>query len=165
MGVGPRRFRRLRRVAVAGVVVPLARGPLVRLLGLALLDRDRAGPGLLIPRCRSIHTFAMRFPLEVVFLDGAGRELRRIAALAPGRVAFERRAAAVLELPAADQTSGKPIQCSPDGGSRSPAGAIRSSARVSRGSSASSHAASASAEPAARTSTAPTASASGPASR
>ncbi|MEZ5075114.1 MAG: DUF192 domain-containing protein [Solirubrobacterales bacterium] len=90
----------MRYAAVAGVVVPVARGPLARLLGLALLDRDRAGPGLLIPRCRSIHTLAMRFPLEVVFLDEAGRELRRIAALPPGRAAFEGRAAAVLELPA-----------------------------------------------------------------
>ena len=43
------------------------------LLGLAHLDRDRGGAGLLIPRCRCVHTFGMRFALDVVFLDPAGR--------------------------------------------------------------------------------------------
>jgi uncharacterized membrane protein (UPF0127 family) len=44
----------------------------------------------------------MRFPLDLVFLD---LELRRISlrrAVPPGRVAFERRARAVLELPAVE---------------------------------------------------------------
>jgi uncharacterized membrane protein (UPF0127 family) len=49
-----------------------------------------------------VHTFGMRFPLDLVFLD---LELRRISvrrAVPPRRVAFERRARAVLELPADD---------------------------------------------------------------
>ena len=71
-----------------------------RLLGLALLGRDRAGPGLLIPRCRCIHTIGMRFPLDVVFLDDAGQEVRRVQGVRPCRAVFEPGAAAVLELPA-----------------------------------------------------------------
>jgi hypothetical protein len=71
-----------------------------RLLGLALLRPERAGAGLLIPRCRSVHTFAMRFPLDVFFLDRGLRPLSRRRRLRPGRVAIDRRAAAVLELPA-----------------------------------------------------------------
>jgi uncharacterized membrane protein (UPF0127 family) len=81
-------------------VVPIADRPIARRLGLALLDRDRAGPGLLIPRCGSIHTFGMRFPIDVVFLDSAGEPVSRRSAVPPRRVVVERRAASVLELPA-----------------------------------------------------------------
>jgi uncharacterized protein len=71
-----------------------------RLLGLALLDRDRVGPGLLIPRCRSVHTFGMRFSLDVYFLDADGRFVALRAGVLPRRVVRDRRAAAVLEVPA-----------------------------------------------------------------
>lgn len=70
-----------------------------RLLGLAHLDLDQAGSGLLIPRCSSVHTFGMRFALDLYFLDKGGEaiEVRRDV---PGRrVAFCRRAAAVIEFP------------------------------------------------------------------
>jgi uncharacterized protein len=166
MDFEPRRFRRLRRLRAGGIDVPMAAGFRSRLLGLALLGRERAGPGLLIPRCRSVHTLGMRFPIDIVFLDSAGREIRRLEAVPPFRTAFEPRAAAVLELPVDAQTSGKPIHDSPVVGSSAPvARGCRSSARVSRGSRASSQAIIASAEPTASTSAAPSASASGPASR
>jgi uncharacterized protein len=80
--------------------VPIADRPVARLLGLALLDRDRAGAGLLIPRCRAIHTFGMRFPIDVVFLDCAGEPVSRRRAIPPCCVVVEQRAASVLELPA-----------------------------------------------------------------
>jgi hypothetical protein len=70
-----------------------------RLLGLALLDRERAGPGLLIPRCRSVHTFGMRFALEVVFIDAAGRPVSRRRRVPRRRFLLDPRAAAVLERP------------------------------------------------------------------
>jgi uncharacterized membrane protein (UPF0127 family) len=73
-----------------------------RLLGLALLDRRAAGPGLLLPGCRGVHTFGMRFPLDLVFLDFELRVVSLRRAVPPGRLAFERRAQAVLELPAHD---------------------------------------------------------------
>jgi uncharacterized membrane protein (UPF0127 family) len=73
-----------------------------RLLGLALLDRRAAGPGLLVPGCRGVHTFGMRFPLDLVFLDRELREVGLRRAVPPGRLAFERRARAVLEVPADD---------------------------------------------------------------
>ena len=71
-----------------------------RLLGLSLLGRRGAGPGLLIPGCRSVHTFGMRFPLDLVFLDFNLRAVSRRRRVPAGRIAFERRAKAVLELPA-----------------------------------------------------------------
>jgi hypothetical protein len=57
---------------VLGRLVPVAAGPVSRLLGLAHLDRDRAGPGLLLERCGSIHTFGMRFPIDVFFIGADG---------------------------------------------------------------------------------------------
>ena len=95
----PIRFRGLERRELLGNAVPVAARPLSRLLGLALLSRERAGAGLLIPHCRSVHTFGMRFRLDLVFLDAEGRvvELRR--AVPPGRFIRCSGAMAVLELP------------------------------------------------------------------
>ena len=67
----------------------------VGLLGVASLP---AGEGLWLKPCRSIHTFFMRFPIDVLFLDGRGAVLSQ-ATLAPWRFSrWERQAAGVLEL-------------------------------------------------------------------
>jgi len=100
----PRRFKRLASALALGERVPLATGFRARLLGLALLPRDRAGPGLLIPRCRSVHTFGMRFPIDVVFLDRDGAEIKRAVAVPPNRMVGVRGASSVLELPAKGST-------------------------------------------------------------
>jgi uncharacterized membrane protein (UPF0127 family) len=94
----PRRFRGLPSAEIGGWRVPIATTRRARLLGLALLDRRSAGEGLLIPGCRSAHTFGMRFGLDLVFL---GRGLLPISRrrVPPRRIVFEPRAQAVLELP------------------------------------------------------------------
>ena len=97
----PIRFRRLPTAEVASRRVPVAVTLLSRLLGLALLRAGRAGEGLLIPRCRSVHTFGMRFRIDVSFLDRGRTPLSRRAAVSPNRVVADRRADAVLEVPAA----------------------------------------------------------------
>jgi len=94
-----RRFRRLQRRQVHGFEVPVADDPLSRLLGLALLDRHRAPQGLLIPRCRSVHTFGMRFPLDLLFLGPAGEPLIAVREVGPGHRVRVPEAEAVLELP------------------------------------------------------------------
>jgi uncharacterized protein len=94
----PRRFRRLPYETVLGFTVPVATTRASRLLGLALLDGEEAGEGLLIPRCCSVHTLGMRFPLDLVFLAADGRVLEVRRSVRPGRIARYRRAAAVLEL-------------------------------------------------------------------
>ena len=93
------RLRRLPRAEVLGVTVPVASDPLARLLGLAWLSRERAGEGLLLPRCRSIHTAGMRFALDLLFLDEEGALLRVEREIGPMRIVSERRASAVLEIP------------------------------------------------------------------
>jgi uncharacterized membrane protein (UPF0127 family) len=93
------RLSRLPTVEFEGRRVPVASTRGSRLLGLALLDRDAAGTGLLIPGCRSVHTFGMRFGLDLVFLDDAMAPVSVRRRVPPRRVALERRAQAVLELP------------------------------------------------------------------
>jgi uncharacterized protein len=95
----PRRLTSLPEASVLGVTVPVATTPRARLLGLALLGRDRAGPGLLIPRCCSVHTFGMRFDLDLVFLDARGRVVELLRSVPPRRVARRPAAVALLELP------------------------------------------------------------------
>jgi uncharacterized protein len=95
----PARFRHLEHIELIGRRVAVADTPLSRLLGLALLAPGCAGEGLLIPDCGSVHTFGMRFALDLLFLDAGGRvvELRR--GVPPRRVIRCSAAAAVLEIP------------------------------------------------------------------
>jgi uncharacterized protein len=81
---------------------PVAVGFRSRLRGLAWRGRAAAGPGLLIPRCSSVHTFGMRFALDVYFLDRGGRVLAVRRRVLPRRVVWHRGAAAVLEIPAGE---------------------------------------------------------------
>ena len=57
-----------------------------------LLGRDSLAPdeAFLIPRCRSIHTFGMRFTLTVAFLDESGRVLK-VRRIPPGRFVLPKR--------------------------------------------------------------------------
>jgi uncharacterized protein len=93
------RFKVLPPREVHGHVVPVATTFRSRLLGLAGLTLEQAGAGLLIPRCASVHTFAMRFDLDLIFLDGDDRELAIHQRMPPRRLAWHRGAAAVLEIP------------------------------------------------------------------
>lgn len=99
-GLAPR-LHRLPAVEILGREVRLARGFRARLTGLAGIDRAEAGAGLLIPRCSSVHTFGMRFALDLYFLDREGGVVAVRFAVAPKRLAFCGGASAVLELPAA----------------------------------------------------------------
>lgn len=94
------RLRRLPRVVACGREVPVAAGLRARLLGLMWLDPAEAGAGLLIRRCSSVHTFGMRFVLDVAFLDREGRVLAWRRGVPPRRLVSFPRARAVLEVPA-----------------------------------------------------------------
>lgn len=99
----PRRLERLPRSVLAGdAVVHEASTLTARLLGLAFLRRIPPGHALLIPDCRSVHTFGMRFPIDVAFLDERGRAIRVERAVGPRRVLACRGAFAVLEAPAGE---------------------------------------------------------------
>lgn len=94
------RLRPLPTATVLGREVRVAGGPRARLLGLAHLNHEKAGTGLLIPRCSSVHTFGMRFPLDLYFLDEHGEVIAVRREVPARRLAFCGGARAVLELPA-----------------------------------------------------------------
>jgi uncharacterized membrane protein (UPF0127 family) len=96
--MGPRRLERLEWVAMDGCPrAYVAEGTRARLLGLAWLDDIPGDCGLLIPRCSSVHTFGMRFALDIYFLDHERRVIRRAEAVPPRRVLRCRGASAILE--------------------------------------------------------------------
>lgn len=71
--------------------------------GVGLLNRSSldAGEGLLIRPCSSVHCFFMRFPIDVIFLDGDGKVLKMYAPLKQWRASrWVRGAKQTLELPA-----------------------------------------------------------------
>lgn len=67
------------------------------LLGRLQLDR---GEGLWIVPCESVHTFFMRFAIDLVYLDRNRRVRKLRSAVKPWRVSACLSAHAVLELPA-----------------------------------------------------------------
>jgi len=71
--------------------------------GIGLISRSSlgAGEGLLITKTSSITMWLMRFAIDAVFVDRAGRVVRVFERLPPWRTAvFARGAAEVVELPA-----------------------------------------------------------------
>jgi uncharacterized protein len=85
-----------------GVRMHLAHTWRARLLGLALLtdlDRDEA---LVIPHCTSVHTFGMRFPIDVVFVDRDWLPIYIQYDVGPGRVLRSRFARSVIEVAAGE---------------------------------------------------------------
>jgi len=77
--------------------IVVARG-VRRLVGLVGRRDWPAGVALAIPRCRSVHTFGMRFALDLVWLGAGGEVVRVDRAVPPWRVRSCRRARSVLEL-------------------------------------------------------------------
>jgi len=80
----------------------VARTPFTRMRGLLGRRRLDPGEGLLLEPAGSIHTFFMRFPIDVVFLDREQRVVRVASSVAPWRAAAARKARAVLELAAGE---------------------------------------------------------------
>ena len=65
-----------------------------------LLGRDSLDPSaaLIIAPCSAIHTFFMRFVIDVVFVDRGGAVLKTVSDVKPWRIAISTRAFAVIEL-------------------------------------------------------------------
>jgi uncharacterized protein len=81
------------RVQLAGDSLSRRRG---------LLDRVAlaSGEGLIIAPTCAIHTFGMRFPIDVVFVDRTGRVLRVVTELPPRRVSAAWGGFAAVEVAA-----------------------------------------------------------------
>ncbi len=80
-------------VAIAGSTLLRMRGLLWR----PQLQRDEA---ILLRACNSIHTFGMKYPIDVVFLRRDGCVLKIFESVFPRRIRGHFRAQCVLELAA-----------------------------------------------------------------
>jgi uncharacterized membrane protein (UPF0127 family) len=82
-------------------VVERAETALTRMQGLLGRDALADGEGLVLTPCSSVHTWFMRFPIDVLFLDRQGRVVRGVDALKPFRFAWGGwQARSTIELPA-----------------------------------------------------------------
>jgi uncharacterized membrane protein (UPF0127 family) len=80
----------------------VADSPLARMRGLLGRRGLESGEGLLLRPASSVHTFFMRFAIDVVFLDRQGVVKRVAANVRPWRSVGCRGAKAVVELPAGE---------------------------------------------------------------
>lgn len=90
-----------------------------------LLGRRELAPfsALVLAPCAAVHTMFMRFAIDVIFVDAAGRAVHIVTGLSPWRAAMARLAHAVIELPAGTLTCrevavGDALYLSPAGGGR-----------------------------------------------
>jgi uncharacterized membrane protein (UPF0127 family) len=60
----------------------------------------QAGEALLLDPCNAVHTFGMRYALDLAFLDRHGRICKMAYGVAPGRIKGSVAARATLELAA-----------------------------------------------------------------
>jgi uncharacterized membrane protein (UPF0127 family) len=73
-----------------------------RMKGLARLDAMPRGYALHIPKCRSVHTFTMRFPLDLIWLGADGAPVRVDRNVGPRRLRTCFAARSVVECNAGD---------------------------------------------------------------
>jgi uncharacterized protein len=95
------RVHNLSRSAELASRAAVADGFFTRLRGLLGRDGLEAGEGLVIVPCSSVHMVGMRFPLDILHLDKAGRVVRALPDLRPGQLGpLVWRSHLAIELPA-----------------------------------------------------------------
>jgi uncharacterized membrane protein (UPF0127 family) len=94
---------RLVQIDLAGrqlCLAEVAENPWTRAVGLLGRKELPEGQGLWIRPCKSIHTFFMRFPIDVAYLAPDGTVVKTCSRLRPFRLSMGgRQAHSVLELP------------------------------------------------------------------
>jgi uncharacterized membrane protein (UPF0127 family) len=99
----PGRGYALHNTRTGGIIarrVELAVDSASRRRGLLGRDSFAEGSTLIIAPCNSIHTFFMRFDIDVLFVARDGRVLKTCTAMPARRIAFSFGAFAAVELPA-----------------------------------------------------------------
>jgi uncharacterized protein len=78
--------------------------PLRRMRGLLGRDGLESGEGLLLRPASAVHTYFMRFPIDIVFLDQRLVVVGISDSVEPWKARSRKGAKAVLELPAGEST-------------------------------------------------------------
>ncbi|QOY94466.1 DUF192 domain-containing protein [Massilia sp. UMI-21] len=74
------------RSGVHSIKLLTAYGLWERFRGLMFSAQLPKGLGFLIPKCSSVHCFFMRYPIDVVYIDGDGRVLKYVRGMAPWKI-------------------------------------------------------------------------------
>src|SRR5919197_3004407 len=85
-----------------GIRLHLAHTWRARLLGLVGMRHLHPDDALVIPHCTSVHTFGMRFPIDVVFVDRDWLPIYIEYDVGPWRVLSTRFARSVIEVNAGE---------------------------------------------------------------
>ena len=93
-------IRNQTRGTVLGDAVELADTSEKRRTGLLKHERLEPGHGLWIVPCESVHTFFMKFPIDLVYVDKRHKVRKVRHAVAPWRMSACLSAHSVIELPA-----------------------------------------------------------------
>jgi uncharacterized membrane protein (UPF0127 family) len=94
------RITNLTRTTVLGDSIDLADTSAKRRTGLLKHERLAPGEGLWIVPCESVHTFFMKFPIDLVYLS-KDRKVKKVRhAVKPWRMSACLSAHSILELPA-----------------------------------------------------------------
>ena len=93
-------MRNQTRATVLAQAAEVADTSAKRRTGLLKHERLAPGEGLWIVPCESVHTFFMKFPIDLVYLDRA-RKVRKVRKAVPAwRLSICLSAHSILELPA-----------------------------------------------------------------
>jgi uncharacterized protein len=96
------RIRNLTRNVVLGDTVSVADTSAKRRTGLLKHKSLPSGHGLWIVPCEAVHTFGMKFPIDVIFLNRQRKVLKIRKNMPRRRIAMCFRAHSVLELPSGE---------------------------------------------------------------
>ena len=100
IGDGPMRVTNLTRGSVLATRLEVAASGPKRRKGLLGRDSLPSGEGLWIVPCESVHTFFMRFPIDLVYLDRENRIRKVRSGVGAWRLSACFSAHSILELPA-----------------------------------------------------------------
>jgi uncharacterized protein len=93
-------IRNVTRNSVLADRAVLAGDSKARRTGLLKRDALPEGEGLIIAPCECVHTFGMRFPIDVVFVSKKRTVLKTVSSMAKRRIAMSVLADLTVELPA-----------------------------------------------------------------
>ena len=97
---GPRQLRNATKNTVLATVVESAFSSSERRTGLLSRDSFEAGHALIIAPSNAIHTFFMKFAIDVVYFTRDGKVVKSRENLRPWRISAALRGYGVVELPA-----------------------------------------------------------------
>ncbi|MCX5781241.1 MAG: DUF192 domain-containing protein [Elusimicrobia bacterium] len=93
-----KKFELLINSTATGIYILLADTFFEKLIG--FMFAKKADYGILFLKCRSIHTFFMKFNIDAVFLDSKNRVVKTIKNINPRKIILPvKYAANILELP------------------------------------------------------------------